>query len=197
MKITNNHKGPLGLPDGTILPPAVASPVANWEQLKKNTVVQGWVNAKILTIHGAASASAPPASLLGSNLLASNIDLVGDVTVPLGDVVRHAHAASGLSIEDWNALDDTLREAKLADAVEQLRSEAIAEAEANAAAAASHGQAVDAGSAGGSVAGGDLEDKGVLVAKAKALSIPGVGSHWGIGKLKEAIAEAEAKKVEG
>jgi len=130
MKITNNHRGPLGLPDGTVLAPGVEETVANWEQLKKNTVVQGWIKVRILTLGGDVTPSAPPTpSLLGSNLLPASIHLDGDVSVSLGDVVRHAHAASGLSIEAWNGLDDTLREAKLADAVEQLRSDAIADAE--------------------------------------------------------------------
>jgi|GEM_PF-1429354 len=200
MKITNNHKSPLGLPDGTVLAPGVAETVANWEQLKKNTVVQGWIKAKILTLGGDASASSPPTpSLLGSNLLPGSIHLDGDVYVSLGEVVRHAHAASGLSIEAWNGLDDTLREAKVADAVEQLRSEAIAEAEAKKGADAG-ALAADGGGSVGPDAGGAADpaaDKGVLVAKAKALNVPGVGSHWGIGKLQEAIAEAEAKKGEG
>lgn len=52
MKITNNHNGPLGLPDGTILPPGEQTPVANWEELKKNSVVQGWIKAEILSITG-------------------------------------------------------------------------------------------------------------------------------------------------
>ncbi|ALA82154.1 hypothetical protein I5U59_04035 [Stenotrophomonas maltophilia] len=52
MKIKNNHNGPLGLPDGTILPPGEQTPVANWDQLKKNSVVQGWIKAEILSITG-------------------------------------------------------------------------------------------------------------------------------------------------
>ncbi|MBD8696594.1 hypothetical protein [Stenotrophomonas sp. CFBP 13718] len=199
MKITNNHRGPLGLPDGTVLAPGVEETVANWEHLKKNTVVQGWIKAKILTING--DATPPPASpsLLGSNVLPVRIDLVDDVSVSLGDVVRRAHAASGLSIEDWNGLDGTLREAKLADAVEQLRSEAIAEAEAKTradAAAAATGAASAGGAAGadGGSAPDPVTDKAVLVARAKELGVAGVGSHWGTGKLQEAIAEAEAKK---
>ena len=52
MKITNNHKGPLGLPDGTILQPGEQTPIANWEQLKNNSVVQGWVKAEILSLTG-------------------------------------------------------------------------------------------------------------------------------------------------
>ena len=52
MKITNNHKGPLGLPDGTVLKAGEQTPVENWEQLKKNSVVQGWIKAEILSIAG-------------------------------------------------------------------------------------------------------------------------------------------------
>jgi len=65
MKITNNHKGPLGLPDGTILPPGEQTPVANWEQLKKNSVVQGWVKADILSIAGGDAGGTSPGT--GSN----------------------------------------------------------------------------------------------------------------------------------
>ena len=97
-------------------------------------------------------------------------------------------------------MDDTLREAKVADTVERLRSVAIAEAEAKKGGAGDAGDADEGSTAVGDAcpAGNDApEDKGVLVAKAKALNIPGVGSHWGIGKLQEAIAEAEGKKGEG
>lgn len=41
-----------------------------------------------------------------------------------------------------------------------------------------------------------VSDKAVLVARAKELGVAGVGSHWGTGKLQEAIAEAQ-KKSEG
>lgn len=201
MKITNNHKGPLGLPDGTVLQPGVEETLANWEQLKKNTVVQGWIKAKILTLGGEAGASLPPApSVLGSSLLPASIHLNGDVSVSLGEVVCHAYTASGLSVEDWNGLDVTLREAKLADAVEQLRSEAIAEAEAKTRSDAAAAGAASTGGTAGPDGGGSpdpVTDKAVLVARAKELGIAGVGSHWGTGKLQEAIAEAEAKKSEG
>ena len=58
MKITNNHTGPLGLPDGTILPKGEPTVVPGWDQIKKNTVVQGWLNAKILTAAGGDDAGA-------------------------------------------------------------------------------------------------------------------------------------------
>ncbi|MDV3469014.1 hypothetical protein RZA67_09760 [Stenotrophomonas sp. C3(2023)] len=203
MKITNNHKGPLGLPDGTVLLPGVQSLVQNWEQLKKNSVVQGWVRANILIQGEAATAqTSSSATLLGSSILPTQVELVDGLTVQLSEVVRAAHDASGLSVEDWNRLDEVLREVKLADAIERLRSEAIADVDAmkgGAAGTSDSGEGSDGGGDADAGAGADgvPEDKGVLVAKAKALNIPGVGSHWGVGKLKEAIADAEAKKGEG
>ena len=41
--------------------------------------------------------------------------------VQLGYVVAQAHIASGLSVDDWNALADDDREAKLAAMVEHLK----------------------------------------------------------------------------
>ena len=35
------------------------------------------------------------------------------------------------------------------------------------------------------------DDKAALVARAKGLGVAGVGAHWGIEKLQEAIADAE------
>jgi|GEM_PF-1060025 len=35
------------------------------------------------------------------------------------------------------------------------------------------------------------DDKAPLVVRAKELGIAGVGAHWGVDKLKEAIADAE------
>ena len=191
MKITNNHKGPLGLSDGTILLPGEPTPVVNWNDLKKYAVVKGWLDAGILT---AAGGNAAQPSLLGSDLLPTQVHLVDDVAVALGDVVRRAHQASGLSIEGWNELDSTTREAKLADAVEQLRSEAINAAEASKAGAGTG----DAGGSTGTSAPGSSDggDKDALIARAKALGIAAKAT-WGVPKLQEAIAAAEAKKGEG
>ncbi|HIE5513042.1 TPA: hypothetical protein ACXNQL_002283, partial [Stenotrophomonas maltophilia] len=128
MKITNNHKGPLGLPDGTILQPGVQTPVDGWEQLKKNSVVQGWLKAEILTAEGGSTSTSTKAPakdvLVGSNVLPSNIELAEGVTVQLGEVVRRTHEASGLSAADWNALDDGDREARLAATVLELQAAA-------------------------------------------------------------------------
>lgn len=205
MKITNNHKGPLGLPDGTILPPGEATTVANWDALKGNAVVQGWLKGKILKAEGGTTAAPPPpASLVGSNVLPSNVDLAEGVTLPLADVVRKAHEASGLSIADWNALDDSDREARLAATVLELQATAEADAEAKkgeadaAAAAAAEAEKAKASSTAGSTAQNPqaADKKDALLARAKALGIDAKGT-WGVAKLESAIADAEAKKGEG
>ncbi len=67
MKIKNNHNGPLGLPDGTILPPGEQTPVANWEELKKNSVVQGWIKAEILSITGGDASASASGQAAGGN----------------------------------------------------------------------------------------------------------------------------------
>lgn len=51
--ITNKHDTPLGLPDGTTLPPGVATNVPQWDQIKGNAVLQAWQNAGILEVSDA------------------------------------------------------------------------------------------------------------------------------------------------
>ncbi len=203
MKITNNHKGPLGLPDGTILPPGVQTPVDGWEQLKKNSVVQGWLKAEILTAEGGSTSTKAAAKdvLVGSNVLPSNIELAEGVTVQLGEVVRRTHEASGLSVADWNALGDGDREARLAATVLELQAAAEAEAEAkkgegNAAAAAAAEAEKAKASGGTGTQNPPVADKDALLARAKELGIEAKGT-WGVPKLQAAIAEAEGKKGEG
>ncbi len=208
MKITNNHKGPLGLPDGTILPPGEATPIANWDALKGNAVVQGWLKGKILTAEGGSTSTSTSTStkapakdvLVGSNVLPSNIELAEGVTVQLGEVVRKAHEASGLSVADWNALDEGDREARLAATVLELQAEAEADAEAKkgedaAAAAAAEAEKAKA-SAGSGTQNPPAVDKDALLARAKELEID-ANRTWGVPKLQAAIAEAEARKGEG
>ncbi len=199
MKITNNHKGPLGLPDGTILPPGVQTPVDGWEQLKKNSVVQGWLKAEILTAEGGSTSTKALAKgvLVGSNVLPSNIELAEGVTVPLGEVVRRTHDASDLSVADWNALDDGDREARLAATVLELQAAAEAEAEAKKGAATADGEKAKANTSPASTAQNPpVADKDALLARAKELGIDAKGT-WGVLKLQAAIGEAEAKKGEG
>lgn len=195
MKITNNHKGPLGLPDGTILLPGVATPIANWDALKGNAVVQGWLKGKILTAEGGKTSSPAPETLYGSNVLPANIELAEGVAVQLGEVVRQAHEASGLTIADWNALGDGDREARLSATVLELQSAAEAEAEAKKGAATADAEKVSP-SGGTSTQNPASNEKDVLLARAKELNIDAKGT-WGVQKLQAAIAEAEAKKGEG
>lgn len=200
MKITNNHKGPLGLPDGTILPPGEATPIANWDALKGNAVVQGWLKGKILAAEGGKPSAPAQESLLGSKVLPANIELAEGVTVQLGEVVRRTHEASGLSVADWNALGEDDREARLAATVLELQAAAEAEAEAKKGEGTATGAAADAEKAKASGGTGTQNppaaDKDALLARAKELGIDAKGT-WGVLKLQAAIADAEAKKGEG
>lgn len=195
MKITNNHKGPLGLPDGTILPPGEATAIANWDALKGNAVVQGWLKGKILTADGGKASAPAQESLVGSNVLPTNIDLAEGVSVQLGEVVRQAFEHSGLSIADWNALDGDDREAELAAMVRELQSRAEADAEAKKGASTDDGEKAKA-SGGAGTQNPPAADKDALLARAKELGIDAKGT-WGALKLQAAIADAEAKKGEG
>lgn len=195
MKIKNNHAGPLGLPDGTILPPGEATTVANWDDLKANVVVQGWLKGKILSAESGKAGAAPQETLLGSNVLPANIELAEGVSVQLGEVVRQAFEHSGLSIADWNALEDGDREAELAAVVRELQSAAEAEAEAKKGVATADAEKAKA-SGGTATQSPPSNDKDVLLARAKELGIDAKGT-WGVLKLQAAIAEAEAKKGEG
>ncbi len=199
MKITNNHKGPLGLPDGTILLPGVQTPVDGWEQLKKNSVVQGWLKAEILTAEGGSTSTSTKAPtkdiLVGSNVLPSNIELAQGVTVQLGEVVRQAFEHTGLTVAEWNALEEGDREAELAAMVRELQSRAEADAEAKKGeAAAAEAEKANATTTAQNPPAEDKKD--ALIARAKALGIDAKGT-WGVAKLEGAIADAEAKKGEG
>ncbi|MGY5941547.1 hypothetical protein [Stenotrophomonas forensis] len=195
MKITNNHKGPLGLPDGTILPPGVQTPVDGWEQLKKNSVVQGWLKAEILTAEGGKPSAPAQESLLGSNVLPANIELAEGVSIQLGEVVRQAFEHTGLTVADLNALEEGDREAELAAMVRELQSCVEAEAEAKKGAATADDEKAKA-TGGTGTQNPPVADKDALLARAKELGIDAKGT-WGVLKLQAAIAEAEAKKGEG
>jgi hypothetical protein len=83
----------------------------------------------------------------------------------LGDVVGRAHAASGLSVRDWNALEDSAREALIAEAVDKLSGDDDQ----------------------GQVAAGD---KPALIAQLEAAGIP-FDKRWGVEKLAAALAEGK------
>ncbi|WP_329914041.1 hypothetical protein [Stenotrophomonas sp. SMYL86] len=195
MKITNNHKGPLGLPDGTILPPGEATSIANWDALKSNAVVQGWLKGKILSAEGGKPSAPAQESLLGSNVLPANIELADGVSVQLGELVRQAFEHTGLTVADWNALEEGDREAELAAMVRELQSRAEAEAEAKKGAATADDEKAKASGATGTQ-NPPVADKDALLVRAKELGIEAKGT-WGVLKLQAAIAEAEGKKGEG
>lgn len=66
--------------------------------------------------------AAPPGVLNGSNTLPAQIELAEGKSVPLGDVVRHAFSASGLSVEDWNKLEPAKADELLLASIETLKS---------------------------------------------------------------------------
>ena len=59
--------------------------------------------------------------LIGSSILPSVITISEGNEVQLGDVVRTAFERSGLSTEDWNAQDETVRESLLNAEIEIIK----------------------------------------------------------------------------
>lgn len=49
MYVTNNHNSPLGLHTGVMLEPGKPKLVHQWDQIKKNAVIQAWMKAGILS----------------------------------------------------------------------------------------------------------------------------------------------------
>lgn len=78
--------------------------------------------------------------LHGSNTLAAVIALAAGIEVQLGTVVARAHEESGLSAEDWNALEEAKRDELLNATVETMKAEAEAKIAADAAKAAKAAQ---------------------------------------------------------
>jgi len=68
-----------------------------------------------------------PETLYGSSTLGSQVD-VGGIIFTLGDIVAGAHTASGLSVADWNALDEAKRDALLTAHIDAMRKAAGASA---------------------------------------------------------------------
>lgn len=61
--------------------------------------------------------------LLGSSVLPAEVEIASGKSVQLGRVAAQAHKASGLSTEDWNALPEADREARLAQEIDVLKAE--------------------------------------------------------------------------
>lgn len=78
-----------------------------------------------------AKTDSKPAAPLVEGLIGSNVQpaqfKVDDLTLTLGDVVTVAHAESGLTVEDWNALEQEDRETRIAGALKSIENEAAAE----------------------------------------------------------------------
>ncbi|TAA11295.1 hypothetical protein EA658_16670 [Pseudoxanthomonas winnipegensis] len=174
MEITNSHTGPLGLPDGTILAPGIPTKLENWDELKKNAVVQAWLEAKVL--NESKDGTYAPA-LIGTDIFPSEIEISEGKTVALGDVVAQSHADSGLSLEDWNSLPIAERDAKIGATVDQLKADAAAEAAQKAKAAEQADQ-----------------DRAALYAKLDALGVT-YDKRTGTAKLQAALEEAEKAKA--
>lgn len=110
-------------------------------------------------------ADTPPPRLLGSSVQPASVELPDGTVLTLGDVVGQAHVASGLSVEDWNALEDSAREALIAETVDKLSGE--------------DDKGQDA-----------AEDKPALMAQLEAAGIP-FDKRWGPEKLAAALADGK------
>lgn len=110
-------------------------------------------------------ADTPSPFLVGSSVQPEGFELSDGSVLSLGDVVGRAHAASGLSVEDWNALEVDAREALIAETVDKLSGDDDQ----------------------GQVAAGD---KPALIAQLEAAGIP-FDKRWGAEKLAAALAEAK------
>jgi hypothetical protein len=78
---------------------------------------------------GVGNAVPAPEVLMGTDQLPANVELADGVSVPLGDIVRRAHADSGLDVAAWNALPETDRDAAILAARDVLAAEAADEEE--------------------------------------------------------------------
>lgn len=74
-----------------------------------------------------AANSAPAVILNGSDSFPAEVELAEGRTIPLGNLVAHAHTASGLSAEDWNKLEAEQRDELLQKSIDALKAEGAAE----------------------------------------------------------------------
>lgn len=110
----------------------------------------------------------PTSFLLGPSIQSvhpASFELPDGSVLTLDDVIGKAHEASGLSVEDWNALGSTAREAAIEEIVGKLFSDGDQ----------------------GQVATGD---KPALIAQLEAAGIP-FDRRWGPEKLAAALAEGK------
>ena len=69
--------------------------------------------------------------LIGSSIQPAIIKMVGGKEIQLGEFVADAYDESGLSLKEWNALEQPDRESKIQAAIDRLFAAATEEAEAN------------------------------------------------------------------
>jgi hypothetical protein len=141
----------------------------------------------------------PTDTLVGSNILPSLVDVGGEQAIPLGDVVKAAHALSGLSVEAWNALPDDERETLLASAVEGLKGAVGAAASnltANTEGASTAG--APAGEPNGSAEGGAAEPAPLEAGAAPAIvQTPVVAASTVTAFLKSPVRFGGKKRLPG
>lgn len=61
--------------------------------------------------------------LIGTDVLPASVDIGKDEPLPLGEVVRQAHAETGISVDEWNNLPQPLRDKLILLHVQFLRGE--------------------------------------------------------------------------
>lgn len=65
----------------------------------------------------------PQPFLYGSSTLPAQVDLGNGMTMPLGEVVKQAYAASGLSMDEWNGMEEAARDDYLNRLIAAVRSD--------------------------------------------------------------------------
>jgi hypothetical protein len=110
----------------------------------------------------------PPLTLLGSSLQPARFEFADGSELSLDDVVRKAHAASGLTVEAWNEMSEEAREMAIVETVKGLIAETA--------------ETADKQQATG--------DKVTLIAQLEAAGIP-FDKRWGAEKLAAALAEGK------
>ena len=100
------------------------APAAGMEVVVDPTVPEGEVKMMAPPADGKDSGSGGAPSLHGSSVLPALIDIgatAGEKQVELGTVVAEAHAATGLTVEQWNKLRDSAREDCLQSHIDKMR----------------------------------------------------------------------------
>jgi hypothetical protein len=136
------------------------------------------------------------AALIGSGILPALILISEGNEVQLGDVVAAAFERSGLSLEEWNAQDDQVRESLLSAEIEILKASAAAAEKAAADQAAAEIEA--AKEKGGSVDVVLLRDSNLgsvgEIVKVSKLDVETYKSHGFVDDHAAAIEYAKSQK---